>query len=234
MTSCILSVLLLSASSDKGTIDHLDLLSFAVQYAPRIQLITHLHQLHFTFTQSNMYSDQYNKYFIKMAEISYEWMLGLFRLFGKISKYLPKNDSETITQKKCGQHLQSCLGHIWHCLTSWHHKAASNEPQVDQIPSTSGRLSTCYKPRQARLMTFMEHLVCRKQLCLLCLIQMCLLCGKTCCYFLSFCGALWFVLTKKVVLSPHSLSNVSEHTWVLFVKRFWNNIDSIMSICTKI
>lgn len=67
---------------------------------------------------------------------------------------------------------------------------------------TSGRLSTCYKPRQARLMTFMEHLVCRKQLCVLCLIQMCLLCGKTCCYFLSFCGALWFVLTKKVVLSP--------------------------------
>lgn len=118
-------------------------------------------------------------------------MLGLFRLFGKMSKYLPKNDSETITQKKCGQHLQSCLGHIWHCLTSWHHKAASNEPQVDQIPSTSGRLSTCYKLRRARLMTFMQHLVCRKQLCVLCLIQMCLLCGKTCCYFLFF---LWCVV----------------------------------------
>lgn len=166
VTSCILSVLLLSASSD-----HLDLLSFAVQYAPRIQLITLLHQLHFSFTQSNIYSDQYNKCFIKKGEISWEWMFGLFRLFGKMTKFLPTtNDSETITQKKkmwptsaivFGPHLT--LPDLMAAQGNTRQLQLSHRSTKYWV--TSGTLSTCYKPRQARLMTFMEHLVCRKQLC---------------------------------------------------------------------
>lgn len=72
------------------------------------------------------------------------------------------------------------MGHIcnrvWATFdTAWPHgtiRQLQMSHRSTKYRVTSGRLSTCYKPRQARLMTFMEHLVCRKQLCVLCLIQM--------------------------------------------------------------
>lgn len=159
-------------------------LSFAVQYAPRIQLITLLHQLHFSFTQSNIYSDQYNKYFIKKGEISWEWMFGLFRLFGKMTKFLPTNDSETITQKKkSGPHLQSCLGHIWHCLTSWQHKATQGSYNwATGLPNTGSHLEHS-APAINHVKHGLWHLWNTWSVENNCVyqIQMCLLCGKTGC-----------------------------------------------------